>query len=500
MNLRQKIGLIAGTTAFAVILLFGNFDPQNPQVTKMAAAAALMAIWWITEPVPLPATSLIPLILYPFMGIQDGEETASVYMNSIIFLFLGGFLLAIAMERWGLHKRIALKIITLFGGSPDSIVLAFIVSTALISMWISNTATALMMLPIGLAIINKMENEFDYERTKNFSTSVMIGIAYASSIGGMATLIGTPANLAFIRIYGIIFPDAERISFGSWMLMAVPISILLLIVTALMLKIYFKTDKTVFLSREEIKEEYNKLGKISFEEKIVAAVFGITVFLWVFRADLNLEIFTIPGWSNLLHTPDYLNDGVVAITMALILFFIPSKNQERKNILDAASFGKVPWGIILLFGGGFALAEGFTRSGLSQFIASGMEGLTEISPILIIFIIAFLVTFLSEFTSNTATAQMILPVMASVGVAAGINPLLLMISAALSASLGFMMPVATPPNTIVFSSNKVRITDMAKAGFTLNIAGIIAVSILVYLLGSVLFNLNEFPWWAKIKP
>jgi sodium-dependent dicarboxylate transporter 2/3/5 len=432
---------------------------------------------------------------------MDGEKTASAYINSIIFLFLGGFMLALAMEQWDLHKRIALKIITLFGGSTNSIIVGFMVSGAFLSMWISNTATAIMMLPIGLAIMNKIENEFGVEKTKNFSISLMLTIAYASSIGGISTLIGTPTNLAFLRIYGIIFPEAPPIGFGTWMLVAVPIAVVLAIASLfLMLKIFYRLDRKLRIEPEFIKEEYRKLGKISYEEKVVGLVFAFTAFLWIFRADLNLEFIVIPGWQNLLSFPKFINDGVVSITMALTLFFIPAKYKPNTTLLDASVFSKIPWGIILLFGGGFALAEGFTSTGLSHFIGSRLEGITEYSPVLIVAATALLVAFLTELTSNTATVQMILPIIASVSIAARINPLLLMITATLAASMAFMLPVATPPNAIIFASNRLKIIDMFKTGLGLNLLAVVIITLFVYLIGSLLFNLNEYPGWAKIKP
>jgi sodium-dependent dicarboxylate transporter 2/3/5 len=373
------------------------------------------------------------------------------------------------------------------------------VATAFLSMWISNTATALMMLPIGLAIIHKMENEFGEETTKNFSITLMLSIAYACSLGGIGTLIGTPPNLAFVRIYQIIFPEAPVISFGSWMLLAVPISIVMLIFTSFMLtKVFYKFDKNLRIDSTFIKEEYIKLGKISFEEKTVALVFAVTALLWIFRADLNFGFLLIPGWQNILPFPDYINDGTVAIGMSLLLFFIPSK-KEKRTLLDIKVFAKIPWGIILLFGGGFALAEGFTKSGLSEFIGKNFYNLDYLSPLVITLIVAFVINFLTELTSNTATAQMILPIMASVSVAIGIHPLLLMITATLSSSMAFMLPVATPPNTIIFASERIKIANMVKAGFAVNIMGVILVTIIVWFLGDILFDFSSFPGWAKIK-
>jgi sodium-dependent dicarboxylate transporter 2/3/5 len=468
----------------------------------MAAIAVLMAVWWITEALPLAATSLVPLIAFPMFGILDGEKTAGSYINPVIFLFLGGFLLALAMENWGLHKRIALKIITLFGGSPNSIVIGFMAATAFMSMWISNTATAIMMLPIALAIISKLEDEFGKERTHNFSVTLMIAIAYACSLGGICTLIGTPPNLAFIRILKITLPESPSIGFGSWMLLAIPIAIIMLLFAAFLLtKVFYKYDKNLTIDKNFIRQEYISLGRISFEESVVGIIFFITALLWIFRVDMNLGFINIPGWERLFVFSKYLNDGTVAIAMALLLFIIPARTNttQRKTILDTTVFNKVPWGIILLFGGGFALAEGFTSTGLSKFIGFKLQAMTDFSPLTIVATVALVMTFLTELTSNTATAQMILPIMASVSVAAQLNPLLLMITATISASMAFMLPVATPPNTIVFASERLRIIDMAKVGFVMNLFGVIVVSLLVYLIGTVLFGLNEFPLWAVPK-
>ncbi len=502
MSLLQKIGVLAGFTAAILIFLFGNLNPSNPQTTIMAAIAVLMAILWITEAIPLAATSLIPIVLFPVMNIMSGEDIAGSYINSVIFLFLGGFMLAIAMEQWNLHKRIALKIITWFGGSPNSIVIGFMISAAFLSMWISNTATAVMMLPIGLAIIDKLEVEFGKERTRNFSTTLMLAIAYSCSLGGIGTLIGTPPNLAFVRIYHIMFPKAPEISFGSWMMLGIPISILMLGFTAFMLtKVYYKVDKEIMIDKNFISEEYLKLGKVTYQEKVVGLVFMLTAFLWIFRSDLNLGFVVIPGWSGIFSTPKFLNDGVVAITMAMTLFFIPSKsrNNSHKMMLDSTVFNKVPWGIILLFGGGFALAKGFTTTGLSDLIGTKFHGMADFSPVVIVLTVAMVINFLTELTSNTATAQMILPIMASVSVSIGLNPLLLMITATLASSMAFMLPVATPPNTIVFASERLKIMDMAKSGIVLNITSILVISALVYLLGSLIFNLSVFPAWAHIN-
>jgi sodium-dependent dicarboxylate transporter 2/3/5 len=497
METRKKTGLILGASLFFFLILIGDFNPAQPQINTMAATAVLMAVLWITEAIPLAATSLIPLIFFPITGILSADEIAASYINSIIFLFLGGFLIAIAMEEWALHKRIALKIISILGGSPTSIVLGFIIAGAFLSMWISNTATALMLLPIGLAIIQKLENEFGEKRIHSFAVILFLSLAYSCSIGGIATLIGTPPNLVMVKMLNILFPEAPEISFGNWMLLALPVSILMLCaVTVLLTKILFKLDEDVKLDRNFIKNEYKQLGKFSFEEKAVSVVFFLTALLWIFRTNIDFGFIVVPGWSNLLPTSEFINDGTVAITMATILFLIPSKSKKRA-LLDHNSFNKVPWGIILLFGGGFALAKGFSSTGLSDFIGHQLSGLQTISPIFIILITAFTINFLTELTSNTAVTQMILPILASVSVGIGLNPLMLMLTATISASMAFMLPVATPPNTIIFASGRIRISEMAKTGVILNITGVIIVTLLVYFVGTMIFGLNTFPAWAK---
>lgn len=494
----QKVGFVFGTFSFIVIILFFNPDPSNPAIGKVAAVSVLMAIWWMTEALPMAATSLVPLILFPLFGVISGADIAGSYINSVIFLFIGGFMIAIAMENWGLHKRIALKIIMIFGGTSNSILYGFMFSSFFLSMWISNTATAVMMLPIALAVITKIESDFGKEESSNFSKSVLLGIAYSCSIGGIATLIGTPPNLALIRIHKIIFPEAPQISFGEWMMLAFPISLILILVTAFILsKVFFRTNKKIKLSKDFVKNEYLLLGKTSYPEKVIAIIFALTSLLWIFRTDLDLGFTKITGWASYFSTPEFIDDGTVAVTMAFLLFLFPSKNEKQKQILNTSVFEQIPWGIILLFGGGFALATAFSKSGLSDFIGHQFNSFAHINNFVLIFVICFIINFLTELTSNTATTQMILPILASVSVAVGANPLLLMIAATISASMAFMMPVGTPPNTIVFAGSRLKISDMAKTGFVLNILSVIIISFMVYYVGTLIFKLNIFPDWAK---
>ena len=498
----QKFGLILGLTLFFGTLLIFDFDPDNPKVTRMAAVAILMAVWWITDAIPLYATALLPLVLYPLLGILKGGAVAPIYINSTIFLFIGGFMIALTMQKWKLHRRIALFIIRFIGGGPVRIVLGFMIASAFLSMWISNTATAIMMVPIGLAIVMQIEERFEEGEVHNFTVGLMLGIAYACSMGGLATLVGTPPNLSLARIFEITFPEAPPITFGSWFIMALPITVIMItIIWLLLTKIFFRVPTHIQIDQAIIEKEYQGLGKMSFEEKTVLTVFSLTALLWVFRKKLVLGVFTIPGWSQLIPYPDLIDDGTVALSMALILMLIPtrSKNAKSPTVMGAWVLKKLPWNIVLLFGGGFALAKGFQVTGLSALIGNEFAGLAGTSPIIMILSICFGLTFLTELTSNTATTEMILPILASVGFAMQVNPLILMIPATLSASCAFMMPVATPPNAIVFGSGRVRIAEMAKAGVVINIVGILVITTYFYTIGADLMgiDLNVFPEWAK---
>jgi len=504
-----RVGFWLGPAAFLLVFAFVDLDPGNPLDERMAAVAALMAVWWISDAIPLAATALLPLVFFPLAGILGGGEVAPLYVNYVIFLFLGGFLIALAMERWNLHRRIALRIIGLIGSAPPRLVLGFMVATAFLSMWISNTATAIMMLAIGLAVIRQAEDTFGREKTANLSVALLLGIAYGASIGGFATLVGTPPNLALVRLFDLSFPEAaaagDAISFGRWMIVGVPISLTLLASTwFILVRLCFRSPGDLRLSAEIIAEERRRLGPMKFEEKVVLAVFAATATLWTFREDLPLGIFTLPGWSSLLPYGDRIDDGTIAIASALILFLIPTRvvnsaQVEHATILDGSVFARVPWHIILLFGGGFALAKGFQTSGLSDWIGAGFVGLGDASVPVLVAAICTILTFLTELTSNAATTEMILPILASISKAAGIHPLLLMVPATISASCAFMLPVATPPNAIVFGSGRIRIRDMVVAGLLVNLSGIVLVTGLFLLLGPVAFGIDpgSLPDWVK---
>lgn len=497
----QVIGLIGGFILFVILIILSSYT-SNKIPLYMASVAVLMAVWWMTEALPLGATSLLPLILFPLCGISGITDTASQYFNSTIFLFLGGFLIAIAMETWDLHKRIALNIILILGTGYSGIILGFMISTAFLSMFISNTATALMMLPIGLSVISKIRDINNKSDNEKFSISLMLGIAYSASIGGLATLIGTPPNLVYIRILRITFPESPEISFGWWMIFALPIAIIMLVIAWLLLtKILYKIKMKKPIDKSIILGEYKNLGKAGYEEKIVFIVFIITALLWIFRIDMDLGTFTIPGWSNLFENSKFIDDATIAIFMSLILFIIPSKKDKKQRLLSSKSFSKIPWEIVLLFGGGFALAQGFQISGLSELLGNQFSLFSNVSPLIMIFLVCFGMAVLTEFTSNTAITQTMLPILAVISVSMRINPIFLMIPATLSASLAFMLPVSTPPNAIVFSSGHVTIKQMLRTGILLDLIGICFISLLLYFFGDLLWgiNPNEIPVWAIPK-
>lgn len=496
----KLFGFFLGIVLFIAIYVLNPVE-NSIAGNNTAAIAVLMATWWIFEAIPLGATALIPIAFFPFLGILEGKEVSSSYFNSSIMLFLGGFFIAIAMEKWELHKRISLMIIKTIGGTPSRMILGFMIATAFLSMFISNTATAIMMLPIGIAVISAMERSYSKEKTNTFAIALMLAIAYSASIGGIATLVGTPPNLAFHRIFQISFPNAPEITFGDWMLLGVPLSITMLTILWLILtKVFYRCSKDMIIGKDIIHQEIKKIGTMPYEEKAVLSVFALTGFLWIFRKGLDIGFVEIPGWSSIFSFGDYIDDGTVAIFMAVVLFIIPAKTKKEKvRLLSVKDFKRIPWEIVILFGGGFALAKGFQSSGLSEFIGNHFTDLAGVPDIVIIFTVCTVLTFLTELTSNTATTQTILPILAGISISVGINPLFLMIPATISASCAFMLPVATPPNAIVFGSGRIKVKDMVRTGFVLNIIGIIVVTLVCYFIGNPLFGVESgvIPDWAR---
>lgn len=448
----------------------------------MAAVAVLMAVWWLTEALPMAVTALMPFILFPFLGILDSKQTASQYMDPIIFLFIGGFIIAYAIEKWMLHERIALSILMRSGSRPSRILMGVMLTTFLISMWISNTATVMMLFASVMAIVAKVEPENGGGKSCGVSVALLLGLAYAASIGGMATLVGTPTNMIFYRAYREQYPQSADVNFLSWFITAMPIAVILLLATFFILRrLFIGRNSGVSIEKDYFRNAYAGLGKMSFEEKAVGAVFFVTALLWFTRSGLEVGDFRLPGWSSLFGSPEYITDGVVAVAMASILFFIPSRQDRGKALLEWKDISKLPFEIILLFGGGFALAKGMEASGLSVWLSSNLGFAKSVNLVLFIFVLCALVTFISEFASNVACIQLMLPILVSLQRDMNADPLLLMIPATLAASLGFMLPVATAPNTIVFSSRKLHAKDMLKAGLLVDIAGIVIITAMSYL-------------------
>ncbi len=492
------IGL--GIILFILFITFIDLAPETPQVTYTAAIALVMALWWVTEAIPIGVTSLLPVLLFPFFGIMDGKSVSTVYMNYIIFLFLGGFMMAIALEKWNLHKRMALAILMCVGGSPFRILLGFMLASSFLSMWMSNTATAMMMLPIAFSVISSLEEEYDPDSMKKFSIGILLSIAYACSIGGIATLVGTPPNLAFVRIFEITFPNAPEISFGQWLIFALPLTIAMFLFTLVYLAFLYIPKKSVkSLNRSFFREKYKALGAFTYEEKVLFALFGFLILLWIFRKDIVIGEIVIPGWSQLLNYSKYTNDGTIAIFIALLLFIIPSKKNKGEGLITWKVSNKIPWHIILLFGGGFALAKGFIDSGLSAHIGTQLQTANSFSDLGLIGTITTVMSFLTEFTSNTATTEMMLPIISAMATEIGTHPIMLMVPLTLVASMAFMFPIATPPNAIVFGSGKVKMKDMIFTGFFLNIFAILLITLFSYYWLSIAFDmdLSIFPEWAK---
>lgn len=487
---RQRIGLILGPLLFIITLLFLHPGELSSAGTAIAASTLWIATWWITEAVPIPVTSLLPLVLFPLTQGLEMDDAAAAYGDDTVFLFMGGFMIALAMEKWNLHRRIAISIISAIGTNMNRIVLGFMVATGFLSMWISNSATAMMMVPIGLAIIYQVSDSLDENRTPettkaetSFSKALMLGIAYSASLGGISTLIGTPPNSLFkgavSQIYGM------DISFARWMLFGVPFAwVFILVAWFYLIKFAFPNKiKSLPGGREVIDDEKEQLGTSSTEEKLVFTVFILAALAWITRSFLLEKIF-----------PD-ITDGTIAMIFAILLFVIPAVNIAGDRLLDWATAVKLPWGILLLFGGGLSIAAGFEDSGLSKWLGMQLSALEGVHIVVVITAVTALVIFLTEITSNTATASMMFPIMASLASALSVHPYGLMVAAAVAASCAFMLPVATPPNAVVFGSGYLEINDMAKAGFWLNIMGIILIVIAVYFLFPVVWgiDLNTLP-------
>jgi sodium-dependent dicarboxylate transporter 2/3/5 len=491
--------IVLGLIFFFGMIFFIDLQPGKPEVTYAAAITILMAFWWISEALPIGATSLLPIVLFPMLGVLDGNKVSNAYINYVIFLFIGGFIMALAMEKWNLHKRIALKVLSIVGGSPFMVLLGFMLSSAFLSMWMSNTATAMMMLPIAFSVTYALEEVHGEDKIGSYASGLLLAIAYSCSIGGIATLVGTPPNLSFIRIFAIIYPEAPEISFGQWITFAFPITVIIFIFTLFLLYfIYRPKEKIEKLEKSFFRNKYKALGSVTVEQKRVFILFLVLAVLWVFRSDLNLGFTIIPGWGSLFKNPQFLNDGTVAIFVALLLFIVPS-SKKNEALVNWEITLKIPWHIVFLFGGGFALATGFIDSGLSRYIGGLLAGFGDFSPTLLVASLTGMMSVLTEFTSNTATTEVMLPIMSGLATEIKLNPLLIMIPVTLAASMAFMFPIATPPNAIVFGTGKLKMIDMIKTGFFINLFAIIIITVVMLIWGVIIFDIdpNVFPEWAN---
>lgn len=464
-------GFLAGPIVFLLVSMLVPVDFISPGANKVLGVAAWMIVWWITEAAPIPITALLPLILFPFLGVMKMSEAAAPYANPIIFLFMGGFMIALGLEKHRLHERIALNLIRITGTSGNGIILGFMIATGFISMWISNTATAMMMLPIAISVIDLLKTdktnvpETTTKGERNFGIGLMLVIAYAANIGGIATIIGTPPNVVFVGLLDQFYQ--QKIPFGKWMLIGLPLSIILLTACYLVItKFVFPNNlKKIHGSDVLIQNKLKELGNVRKEEKLVMMIFGITSSLWIFQQAINL-----------LLGKEMLNDTNIAMMGGSLMFVVPSSLKKFKFLLHWRDTEKLSWGILILFGGGLCLAQGLSNAGIIQAVGAviAQQG-SAINWLLFGLITASV--FITEVMSNVALVQIFIPVVFGIAVNLGLNPILLGMPVAIGASMAFMFPVATPPNAIVFSSGQMKVKDMMKAGFALNIVSIL----LIYL-------------------
>lgn len=461
-------GLFFGPALFALTILISPEAYLNPAAWKVIAVALWMIVWWITEAAPIAATALLPIVLFPLTGIFTIDEATAPYANKIIFLFMGGFMLGLGMERHNLHKRIALNLIKKTGTNPNGIILGFMLTTAFISMWISNTATTVMMLPIALSITNLLEIGQNSDKgRKRFALALMLSIAYAANVGGTATIIGTPPNVAWVGFMNDML--GYEVTFSRYLMIGLPICFIMLTV------VYFMLTRVLFPSHignlansaNVIEEQLNALGKINVAEKRVALIFVTTALTWILRGTINDLIGT-----------NLLSDAMIAMAGGILMFITPIKLKQGKFLMEWEYTKKLPWGILILFGGGLTLAKAMEKSEIVQIIGEQIAGTGDLNMILLIAGLTAFMLFMTEVMSNVALVVIFLPVVIGISQSLDINPMFLTVPVTLAASYAFMMPISTPPNAIVFSSGMIRMKDMIRAGILLNVIAIILLVIL----------------------
>lgn len=488
INLEKIHFLPLGIALCALMLALPTPEGMSANGWRVIAVAVLMLTWWISEVVPLAATALLPIVLFPLMGVMDiGKATAS-FSNPIVFLYMGGFAIAVAMERWHLHQRIALTIVKRIGTKANQMILGFMCATAFISMWMSNTATTVMMLPIAMSVLNlimqkgvKPEQEKHY---RNFAVAMVLGIAYGATIGGTATLIGTPPNAIFT---GFVYEKyGYTVNFGDWFILGTVFAFPLLLLTWWFnTHIVFPNHLGVIPGAEKIiKSEYKKLGKMNRGEKTIAWIFFSAAIAWIVK-----DFLPIPK----------VHDTVVSIAAMVLVFIIPVDWKNRKFLLEWEDTRRLPWGILLLFGGGLTLASAMEQNGLIELVGKQLSAVSAYGHVSMVFLVAAAIMFMTEFMSNMALITVMLPVLAVLAQQFNVNPLLLMIPATFASSCAFMFPMGTPPNAIVFASGHLKMVDMMRSGFIINLIALVLVTVLAFTLMPVLFDidLTTMPEWAK---
>eukprot|EP00002_Diphylleia_rotans_P021050 TRINITY_DN4092_c0_g1_i1.p1 TRINITY_DN4092_c0_g1~~TRINITY_DN4092_c0_g1_i1.p1 ORF type:complete len:537 (-),score=103.25 TRINITY_DN4092_c0_g1_i1:164-1774(-) len=494
---QRKMKLLALGIVAAIPFFIIASDHEEKQALQTAGLTVLMAVWWLTEAIPMAVTSLIPAAFYPLFDLMDGKKVCTLYFNDSSFIFIGSGLLALAVEKWNLHRRIALTMIVKMGTDPHRLMLAFVTTSAFLSMWINNTSTALIMMPMAMAIINRLEasiiTEEQNEAMRSFSTGLLLAVTYSTSVGGTATLTGTAPQLILTGQLEKLYPDAPQVSFGQWAFFAFPVMVIFVIlIWAYIIRLYCWTNKGDLpqLDIEDIEEQLRKMGPLSYPERILLWVFGVTIALWFFRDPDFMD-----GWA----WTKYITDSTPVIAAAILLFIIPASPGSSKTVLTLAELKALPWDIYLIIGGGFAVSEMFNQSGLSEIIGDFLKQLDALPEFWILFFVSFFMATLTEITSNTAATALFMPIVAELAVGVDVDPRFLMVPTAITASYAFMFPVATGANAIAYSTGMVTIKQMAGTGILLNIAGIFLISVSMYTLGLAVYDIEigKVPSWAE---
>jgi len=467
-KIRHLLALLLGPILFFVVSFLFDFSFISQQANVVIAVAVWMIVWWVTEAIPIPVTALLPIVLFPLLGVFDFKTACVSYANPIIFLFMGGFLIALGIEKSNLHQRIALRLIKMTGTTPNRVILGFMLATALLSMWISNTATTVMMLPIAVSVINQLATASGVEEkgSKHFGFSLMLSIAYAANIGGTATVIGTPPNAVLLGLmkdlYGI------DISFTQWMMVGFPFAAIMLWLSYIVLiKVIIKSKNIqIEVSKDFLKEKLKGLGALSKREKMVIMIFALTTFCWIFKS-----------WINTFFINDVLSDTTIALIGGILMFVLPVDLKNKARIIAWQDTKELPWGILILFGGGLTLAKALQKVAIIDFVGNSVAGYSDVHWLMIGFALVLIMLFATELMSNVALTTIFVPVVAGISMGMFDDPLLFAIPVTLASSCAFMLPIATPPNAIVFSAGYIRMKQMIRVGFILNIIASLLIGI-----------------------